>query len=198
MPSFLQKAPNDVLQHIAFICASSSIFQPPSATLRLSQTSRTVHEALSPRRCPQLYAKIFRTRFDISAPLRRLGASRLTASCLTIELVQRCRALRRVRCHEFSTPNLRQDLWTIYCMVLESDGINEHQLTMAGFPNFIVTFLQYCLRDVRADYEVKSLAVWLCCLTLSRRAMISTEMREELLALLRPCAVSLQRVSIQS
>lgn len=173
MPSFLQQAPDDVLQHIALLCASFSIFEPPSATLRLSQTSRTVHEALCPRRCPQLYAKIFRTRFDIAAPLRRLGAARLTASCLTDELVQRCRALRRIRRRETSSPFLRQDLWTIYGMVLESDWLNESQLVKAGFLDFIIDFIREHLGNKHLDLEIKSLAVRLCCLTLSRRKPIS-------------------------
>ena len=169
MSSFLQKAPNDVLQHIAFSSATSTIFQPPTATIHLSQTCRSVYDAICLKRCPQLYSRIFSVCFDVSAPLRRLGAARLTASCLSGVLVQRCQALRRIRRQIFSIENLRQDLWTIYGMLLESDGLNEYQLLMAGLPDFIIAFLRQCLRDEHADHEVKSLAVRLCSMTISRR-----------------------------
>jgi hypothetical protein len=170
----LVNIPHDILQHIAFLGASSSVFELPNDLPQLLLTNSTIYQALSVHACPHLYANIFRTKFDLSANRRRFPAG-LTNSSLAAEFVHRCRVLRRIRRHEMSGPDLRQDLWTILLMILESDGLNETQLSVAGFSRFILAFIRSSLPEDRASNarallsETNSLALWLFYLTLSRR-----------------------------
>src|SRR5213075_2151840 len=75
-------------------------------------------------------SQIFDTKFDIAAPRRRFTA--LHTICLASELVKRFQVFQRVRRRELSEHHIVGDLWTIYLMLLESDGLNERQLVSAG------------------------------------------------------------------
>lgn len=172
MASYLEQIPRDILQHIAFVGESSSILQPPHNLLCLLLTSSTIYRSLTPSACPHLYANIFRTKFDIAAARRRYHPA-LTDSALAVELRHRFRVLQRTRRCDLSTSGLRQDLWTALVMVLESDGMNEVQLSAAGFSDFIVALVRSRLekdkdRGTCFD-EIQALSIWLLCLTISRR-----------------------------
>lgn|ERR1700722_5802422 len=173
MVSYLQKVPNDVLTHIAFLSASSSIFYPPTDVFHLSLSSRDMYDTLSIQSCPHLYAKLYSICFDTAAIRRRFRSPHmLTSSALCSEFVQRCRVLRRVRRGDISSQDLAQDLLTVYMMILESDGLNEMQLAVSGFPQYIAMLVQARLPHLEATNaltnETDSLAVWLLWLTLSR------------------------------
>lgn len=181
--------------------------------------SRTIHAALNVVASPDLYARFFRIYFDIATPLRKIRLSKLTDVDLAAELVRRFHVLRRIRLGDISDENLRVDLWTMYLMVLESDGRNETQLAWAGLSQYIFEFIRSRFRDEYQTFgcpmvtEVNSLALWLACLTVSSRECLPGEsfffcstrdletitndspaVREETYALLRPLAVAYTKV----
>ncbi|CAA7267463.1 unnamed protein product [Cyclocybe aegerita] len=126
--------PHDIWERIAFFAnvsdEASSFLGPPSAISTLALLSRRVHEAVSKKSNPHLYAKIFRCKFDASAATRRFSERWLTSRCLTSELVKRFKALKRIKAGQFDV----KDLWTAYMMILEDDGKNKAQLLeYAGF-----------------------------------------------------------------
>jgi hypothetical protein len=171
MASYLETAPRDILHHIAFLLASSSVLEPPHHLLHLLLTSSTIHRSLSVHNCPHLYASIFRTKFDLVAKVHRS----LTDSALAAELLLRCRVLRRARCRDLSFQDSRQDLLAALRMLLESEGLNEAQLFAAGFPDFILSFVRLHLSH-DSDHpssplhrDTNALAIWLLCFTLSHR-----------------------------
>ncbi|KAJ7730268.1 hypothetical protein DFH07DRAFT_175583 [Mycena maculata] len=175
--SILERVPHDVLQHIALLSAS------PADLCRLLATSRVLYAGLNICTSPHLYAAIFRLTFDSSAS----ASAPLTNSALAAELVQRCRALRRCRRLDLSVHGLRQDLWTLLWMVIETGPCVS--LSEAGFSRFVVELARYYLRDdVWPWKELKNMVVWLLCLGLTRQDILSQtpEVRGTLLALLRP------------
>ncbi|KAF7307872.1 hypothetical protein MKEN_01147700 [Mycena kentingensis (nom. inval.)] len=91
----LERAPADILQHIAFLSAP-----------------RTLYGALNGFANPHLYASIFRLQY---------GASTRTDSSLAAELRHRCAALGRCRRLDMSSTGLRQHLWTLLWLTLENE-----------------------------------------------------------------------------
>jgi hypothetical protein len=176
MVSHLQHAPLNVLIHIATLSGSSHVLEPPTDVLHLSLSNHYFYSALSVRSCPQLYANLFYARFDTAAVLRRLRSVHvLTSSALCAELVQRYRAMRRIRRRDMSDQNMAQDLFTILMMVYESDGLNEMQLTAAGLPQYIHKLLRTRLPHSFVN-EIDPLVIWLSWLTLSRRESLPPDL----------------------
>ncbi|KAJ3516509.1 hypothetical protein NLJ89_g1083 [Agrocybe chaxingu] len=136
--------PHDIWERIAFFAnvsdEASSFLGPPSAISSLALLSRRVHEAVSQKSNPHLYAKIFRYKFDVSAATRRFSERWLTSRCLTSELVKRSKALKRIKAGQFDV----KDLWTAYLMILEDDGKNKAQLLeYAGFDKYLRSVIIY-------------------------------------------------------
>jgi len=81
--------------------------------------------------------------------------------------------LRRVRLRQISGGDMTQDFFTAYIMILESDGLNEMQLAVAGFSDFALQVIRSRLSQGILDNslvnETDSLALWSYLLTLSRR-----------------------------
>lgn len=172
MASHFESVPCDVLQHIAFLLASSSVLEPPHHLINLLLTSSTIYRSLKISNCPHLYANIFRTKFDLVANIH----GRLTDSALAVELLCRCRVLGRAGRRDLSFKNSRQDLLAALRMILESRGLNKTQLSAAGFPEFILSFvLQHLSHDTdcypsgRLKQDTNALAIWLLCFTISHR-----------------------------
>ena len=158
MSSRLETIPRDILQHIAFLSTSSSIFDAPIEIQRLLLTSSYIYQSLHLRAAPHIFAQIFHTKFDTTALFRRYGSS-LTQSILAEELSNRCRLLQRARRMDFSSTNLMQDLWAALWLIVESDGLNELQLTNSNFPAFILDLARDRLQGLetascRADQHV--------------------------------------------
>ncbi|KAJ7827895.1 hypothetical protein B0H14DRAFT_2813156 [Mycena olivaceomarginata] len=165
MLSFLERIPQDVLQHIALAGASSHC-GPPVDLCSLLSTCRAIYEGLNIHSSPHLYAAIFKLRS-----------------------FRRCRALRRCHRLDISLPELRQDLWTLLWIVAE-EGLCP-PLSEAYFPQFIVKLALYYLRvdmDVTSQRDIQSLVIWLLCLGVSRQDILSEnpEVRSTLVTLLRP------------
>lgn len=152
----LANLPPDILDHIAFFAATHSIIGPPSDLLSLLTVSRSLHAALERSANPQLYARIFCAKFDVTALNRRYtqlqeekgeGAwdGNLPAHVLAEELVIRCHAMSQLRSSRFarieepgqviSVPaeqdtggELDRILLLSFVMTLENEGRNVAQL----------------------------------------------------------------------
>lgn len=169
----LESIPVDVLSQIAFFTVSSTPFNGLGAVLQLLLCSRRIYNSLSLKSCPQLYARVFRTRFDLAAHLRRSELSPTTTS-LALEFRRRCMVLRRIRRCDVADHNLLPDLWTIYLMLLESDGMNESQLHTADIAQYTLVLLKCHLGrpGVLHDDTACALAISIACLVWSHSEAI--------------------------
>ena len=174
MTSPLETIPSEILERIAIYAASFSIFDWPVEVSYLMQ-SRALHRALNIRSAPHVYAEIFASKFDISAPNRRY---RHTSSFRAVELVNRYRLLKRCKRGDVSPIDLMQDLLTALWMFLESDGLNERQLRNVDFPDFLLQVARaHAPIEARRDGQASSLGhiiIWLLCFSLRQgEALVS-------------------------
>lgn len=167
MPSYLERIPLDVLTHVAFFTIDPSPTSPLDALLRLLLSCRHIHRLLSLESCPQLYARIFRDKFDLDGYARRERHGTRTTSCLASELRARRRVLRRIRLSQVDGRYILGDLWTTYLMLLESDTLNELQLRTAGVGDWVLSVLRDSGAHIESDERVLALAVSVACLVLS-------------------------------
>ena len=174
MSARFETLPRDILQTIAFLSASTSVFEPPIEVRHLLLTHPLIYQSICVASAPDLYAHIFFTKFDTRAPIRRFSGQ-LPDSAFAAELLARCRLLRRVHRVDFSSAGLKQDLWTALWMFLESDGLNERQLSQVKFSDFILGLARSELAYEPISHlpdggsSLKSIIVWLLCLALRRR-----------------------------
>jgi len=181
MSARFETLPHDILQTIAFLSASTSVYEPPIEVRHLLLTHPLIYQSLRVPSAPDLYAHIFFTKFDTQAPIRRFSGQ-LPDSAFAAELLARCRLLRRVHRVDFSSPGLKQDLWTALWMLLESDGLNERQLSHVNFADFILglarsELVHEPLSHRRPDISssLKPIIVWLLCLALRRSTYTPAE-----------------------
>ncbi|KAK0457120.1 uncharacterized protein EV420DRAFT_540637 [Desarmillaria tabescens] len=194
-PSF-ETLPRDVLEHVALLTTSSLSLSSLSNILYLLLTSRAIHHQLCIRCNPHLYARIFRAIFDV--PFHRSCIP--PDSAVAAELSQRFRLIRRIQRSDYSTKALRQDLWTAYGMVLENEGLNVSHLRGVGFLGFLDGLVRKSITEGTANndaIECMGLAIWLLALTITRRDINSRSeaSRDELLLLLRPFVLSMDKTS---
>ena len=135
--SRLERLPDELLEDIALHTVKSAFLGPPVTLSGLLRCSRSIFERLCQENNTHIYARIFYSKFDVRAAVRRLGEDCVHTQRLTKELVRRCKALKRLRrgdvylqgtCDDTLDAGLRLDLWTAYLMFLESDGKNTQQL----------------------------------------------------------------------
>lgn len=196
MAPSLVTLPRDVLEHIARLTTSSSCLSSLSNILHLLLSSRTIYHQLCMHCNPHLYAQVFRIIFDV--PFHRLRIP--PDSALAAELSQRFRLIRRIQRCDYSNDVLRQDLWTAYGMVLENEGLNVAHLKSVGLSGFLDGLVRKSITEGVANddaIECMGLAIWLLALTMTRRAINSRSeaSRDELLLLLRPFVLSMDKVS---
>nr|GAT44455.1 predicted protein [Mycena chlorophos] len=187
----LCRAPNDVLQHIAFLTADPDA-SSPRAILALLLTSRTLYHALNASDSPHLYAAVFRLKHG---PAPKLLLRTVTDSALAAELRRRCLALRRCRRRDVSVDGLRQDLTTLLRMVLTRR--DTETFADVGFSAYILLVARVFLHDGEAQNPacdadscraLRKVVIWLLCLGLSRDDILaqSIETHSQLVGLLRP------------
>ncbi|KAI0248930.1 hypothetical protein BJV78DRAFT_1276360 [Lactifluus subvellereus] len=148
MPTVFNSIPQEVLENIAFYAVASNPLGPPHELLPLLLVNRRLYASLSSTYNPHLHARIFATKFDTTALVRRLGLVEGRAPKLAAELRRRCVQLGRLRAcigctvgalaagrsgggggmTEDAVRALHEMLWTAYLMMLENDGKNERQL----------------------------------------------------------------------
>lgn len=141
--------PHDVLEHIAFFTAIDPLLGPPTGLLNFVSLSKRTYDTLAFNKNPLLYARICAAKFDLDAPVRRLGKNALTASALANEFVKRCIVLKRLRSHALvhevnptfeDEQTLNETLWTAYLMVLEDGGRNVSQLRNACISDWLTAY----------------------------------------------------------
>ena len=160
--------PHDILLRIALELALTDPTSNPKHLISLLQTCRYVHRALSKSSNHDLYANIFKEKFDTSAPLRRFGAPALYSSNLTDQLVRYCRVLKHIRRADIYSPTILEDFWMAFIMMTENDGRNERQLAAAGLADYVEHFVLERLWERReftnqwpAESTINALALWL-------------------------------------
>src|SRR5882757_2091200 len=109
----LSLLPHDILLRIAFELALTDPTSNPYHLIPLLQSCSHIHRALSSSSNHDLYAEIFKAKFDTSAPLRRFGAPALFSSNLAGQLVRYCRILKRIRRADIYSPTILEDFWTV-------------------------------------------------------------------------------------
>ncbi|KDR78686.1 hypothetical protein GALMADRAFT_244185 [Galerina marginata CBS 339.88] len=182
---------SEVWERIAFYAVASedTFLGPPSMICSLALLSRLVYAQISFKNNPRLYARIFRFKFDASAPARRLSERWRTTKCLASELIKRCRAMKRIKTKDLNV----DDVWTAYLMMSENDGKNEAQLIQwADLKSYLRALIIY--RGTSYDLAwfknptLDSLVVWLLWETSERESIrvegSGSDFREYLLGLL--------------
>jgi hypothetical protein len=160
--------PHDILIRIALEVALTDPTSNPLHLVPLLQTCSYVHHVLSKSFNHDLYADIFKAKFDTSAPLRRFGAPALFSSNLTQQLIRYCRVLKHIRRANIYSPTILQDFWMAFIMMTENDGRNERQLAAAGLADYVEHFVLERLWEGRestnqwpAESTINALALWL-------------------------------------
>jgi hypothetical protein len=150
MPTPFDSIPQEVLESIAFFVVASERIGPPRELSTLMLVNRRMYASLSSTINPSFHSRIFATKFDTAALVRRLGQRATTAPKLAAELHRRFVQLGRLRARvgctvgalavgsvgggggggmtEEAMRALHEMLWTAYLMMLENDGLNERQL----------------------------------------------------------------------
>lgn len=186
----VDNVPYEIWDRIAFytVASDEAFLGPPSNICSLALISRSIHQQISYKTNTNLYARIFRFKFDYAAPTRRLSERWRTTGCLASELIKRFKALKRIKSTEYDT----DDLWTIYLMcvpypwhslnftdipvrMIENDGRNESQLLdYAGLHQYLQSLVLYQTTSPQAQElgwfrnpVVDSLLIWLLWLTSS-------------------------------
>jgi hypothetical protein len=113
----LTTVPPEILTHIAYHLALPSLSPP----VPLLQSCKTIHQTLNSSNNHRLYARLFRTAFDVKAAERRLGD--IHAGDVTQELRRRVITLRRLGAmtrRGVVEGVQASDLWIIYIMLIEN------------------------------------------------------------------------------
>ncbi|EIW68667.1 hypothetical protein TREMEDRAFT_32015 [Tremella mesenterica DSM 1558] len=203
----LDLIPSEILSLIAFHLSLESLSPPIS----LLCTSKPLYTALSPRTNPRLYSRLFRLSFDTSAPTRRLGRRTLTAGDLASELKNRVKVLNRLNKRVTNgdvTQVSDEELWTVYIMMIENDGLNIKHLIGKDAKVDLIKFLkmyheQHLLAAaIEPGYPKetvgRSLAMWIAYLLsgYDTNQQEHPEDRDERLFVLRPYVFAAQQYEL--
>ena len=130
-----------------------------------------------------LYAAIFKGKFDITAPRRRVGPPAVVNRNLVQQLKTYCITLKRIRHGDIYASTLEEDLWNAYAMLLESDGKNAIQLKeYAHLPTFVDRIVRTRLWEDSqhgwpTESPIKSLSVSLLWMVTDRGAFYKQFLR---------------------
>jgi hypothetical protein len=189
MSSRLETFPREIIQHIAFSTTCSSPFEPPTDLVSLLQTSKAIRHALCALNDHCLFASIFCCKFDTTAIKRRWAALPRNPT-LANELVQRFHVLQKVRARSIIPRTIQRDLGTILKMIVESDGLNEWHLHLAGVTEYIVSVCRNPLVGHLEEIQRVALLILSLCLSRTFIAAQTPQWMEETLGYLHPIALS--------
>lgn len=117
-PLNLLSLPPEIIEHIAFLLAQLSPFDPPKDVFALAFCNKNLKSRILPQCNHRIWAKLFRARFDHAAITRRFGKQ--NAEILKDAFIQRTTALNRIRNFDDQPDSVSlQDLWLAYLMLLE-------------------------------------------------------------------------------
>lgn len=160
----------ELVQRVAFFIATDNLITAPNI-VSLMCTCRALYANLAFDAAPYLYDRIFRAKFDTTAPRRRLGEDVMTSVNLANELRRRYSAMRRMADNAFYGLFVRDDLWLAYLMLLESDGRNEAQLIhRARIQRFALDFVHtHYMSGTKDGWPIETdelaLACWIAWMT---------------------------------
>src|ERR1700730_12908151 len=140
--SILCRFPAEILEHIALEVVFVDPVGPPKDITPLLCTCRRVYDVLSFDRCYNLYARIFKTKFDLGAVRRRFGPKTIRSSNLAGQLKKYCINLQDIRRGDIYSPRIHDILRTAFFMASENDGKNAFQLEWAGLGGFVDRFVR--------------------------------------------------------
>ncbi|KAH9933441.1 uncharacterized protein B0H18DRAFT_1115442 [Fomitopsis serialis] len=171
---------------------------PPKDIVPLLLSCKTIHDSLVFEHCAPLYARIYRSNFDVRAPRRRFASDELHVQNYAAQLKKCCIVLKRIRSGDLDSEFLQDDLWTAVLMALENDGKNGEQLDWACLDDLLRRFILERLWDGReqsgdwpSESAVNALAVWLFWYRLNSDKLdaLPSEQRASILELVRPYAL---------
>lgn len=167
----LTALPTEVLERIALEVALDPALGPPVHLIPFLCTCRHIHTTLVHSHSKDLYAKIFRGKFDVGAVRRRIGISAVRPRFLASQLKSYCITLKRIRRGDINAPDIEDLFRTIFILLTENDGKNREQLEWANTYEFVNNFVQQRLWEDTVngwpkDTPLHSLALWvLWCMT---------------------------------
>lgn len=168
--------PYDLLVRIALETAVADPLGPPHLLTPLLCTCKFLYNELASS--TDLYAAIFKAKFDISAPRRRVGPPAVVNRNLVQQLKTYCITLKRIKHGDIHASTIEEDLWNAYAMLLESDGKNAIQLKeYARLPLYVDRIVRTRLWENVTEYgwpqesPVGSLSVSLLWMVTNRGAL---------------------------
>ncbi|KAI9069728.1 hypothetical protein FKP32DRAFT_1599723 [Trametes sanguinea] len=190
--------PLEVLDDIAYHVALLNPTGPPRHLPALLRTCKLLHALLSVTNNTQLYARIFRAKFDYRAAERRFCEEATYSTGLAYQLVAYCYALQNISRGDIDSPTTYNDYMRAFTMCMENDGRNAQHLEVAGLRDHVERFIFGRLWDGRyrtngwpVEDITSSLALWLYWYSLTEEHLASKTPVEcaLLMALLRPYAM---------
>ncbi|KZV63421.1 hypothetical protein PENSPDRAFT_757963 [Peniophora sp. CONT] len=183
----LSLPPETIERVVAFVTAQDTVGGPPPGLYTLMQTCRYMHCLLAPKHNPGIFYRLFRGRFDLSAPQRRSPSLTSNPTQFAAEAQHRFVCLKLIRNRDFDNPEVLNALYVVYAMILEDDGKNGEHLRWAGLSKFLEGY--FGRSSPYDDFvETRSLAImvqsqWLTSETLDAE---SEDERDAMLSLLDP------------
>jgi hypothetical protein len=169
---------------------------PPTNLRNLTVICRRHYEVLNAKANPRLYARVFKTKFDVDAISRRFGPTAISSVSLSKELQRRCICLKRIRkavafgkikepeTGEKGEAEVLENLWLAFMMLTENDGQNIQQLRWARIEEYVKMFRSQDLLEeaIRSGYPpnttTRALALHLDYM-LSSPVKMASETRDE-------------------
>ncbi|TDL28048.1 hypothetical protein BD410DRAFT_739450, partial [Rickenella mellea] len=198
----LVRLPDEILVEIAFQTALLDFLGPPCHLVSLLCVSKSLHNRVT--RTNDLMASIFKAKFDITAPRRRLGPGALLAKNLPPQLRTYCTTLQRLKAGDIYAPTVEDDLLTAWIMMTENDGKNAaHLRHWASLRTFMERFVVARLWEGQTatgwplDNKINSLALWLLWMTSDYQSLRTepTDQRQQIIRLVTPFVVAAFRYS---
>lgn len=185
----------EVLQKILIHATATSPIGPPKEWFNLVLTCRHFRDCLSCN-SGKLFSTIFAQKFDIAAPIRRLGEA-VVRNSAKLEMQRRFDAMNIFRKRRLDDASLTEAFWIAFLMCEDSGRSQKNikQLLNASLPSFLELFLRerlYLGADTNNGWpfanERNSLAVALLWLTASSTSINaeSPGVRDKVQELLSP------------
>lgn len=173
--SILCRFPDEVLEAIAFKVTLSEPLGPPKGLLPLLYTCKRIYDVLKFDRSSDLYARVFKGRFDFTAVRRRRSPRCLRSSNVALQLKEYCTTLKNIRKGDIYLPDIFSTLRCAFIMATESDGRNACQLEWAGLGPLVDRFVRTRLYEGAAtnngwpeESSINAVALWLMWFTTTR------------------------------
>ncbi|KAG1724859.1 hypothetical protein EDB19DRAFT_292975 [Suillus lakei] len=193
--SALCKLPTEILEDIVLELISH---ESTSTIIPLLQTCKQINHILAFPENSHLYSRIFRSRFDSAASVRRLGSRTHHSRHLAHQLVWYSSALKCIRRANVYDHGVLDAFWASFALMSENDGKNRQHLEAAGLPDFVDEFVRKRLYENNVDTHgwpnespINCLALWLLWFTSTEERLKAetTARRNEIIRLVLPFVI---------